>query len=587
MNILGIYYGHNSTALLFKDGKVLDCVSEERFTGVKNQTGIPYNAIDYILKKNKLKSGSLDAVAIPVKVTAPIYASSETKHNFFISLINYFYNHLPFVKDTFGLVSFYNPALRGIGRFFYSFFSKTVGSYTARNERKLLAVYLKVPEDKIHAFDHHTSHAFSAYYSSPFNGEKALVLTLDAEGDGVCATVNIFDGKEFECLSKTHADNSLGLMYAAVTRHLCMKAGEHEYKVMGLAPYAKEYAIADVYNKIKDLFSLGGKDGLEIVSKFDMRQMPKYLKRELGCVRFDVMAGVFQKLLEEIGVAWVENAVDKTGIATVCLAGGVFMNVKLNQKIHESSKVRKVFYMPSGSDESSPIGAAYLAHFQLSGRSNIQVIQDLYWGLSFLNDEVKDFLNKVRASKKYKVAHFDDIEKEIARLIYDGKIVGRMSGRMEWGARALGNRSILADPSNPEIVNVLNEQVKNRDFWMPFTPSILEERADDYIVNPKNIFAPYMIVTFETTELARRELKAAIHPYDLTIRPQMVRETWNPKYHKLIREFEKLSGIGGVLNTSFNLHGFPIVKGPKEAYSAFENSGLRYLALENHLISKE
>ena len=157
---------------------------------------------------------------------------------------------------------------------------------------------------------------------------------------------------------------------------------------------------------------------------------------------------------------------------------------------------------------------------------------------------------------------------------------------MEWGARALGNRSILANPSDPKTVRNINEKIKNRDFWMPFTPSILAERTIDYIVNPKKIFAPYMIITFDSTDLARRHLAAAIHPYDFTVRPQVVKKEWNPRYYNIINEFEKLTGIGAVLNTSFNLHGYPIVLGPKEAIHAFENSELEYLVLENFLIKK-
>jgi len=165
--------------------------------------------------------------------------------------------------------------------------------------------------------------------------------------------------------------------------------------------------------------------------------------------------------------------------------------------------------------------------------------------------------------------------------------VARVKGRMEWGARALGNRSILANPSNIDLVMILNEQMKDRDFWMPFAPSILSERADDYLINPKKVEAPYMILSFDTTLLARSHLKAALHPYDFTCRPQIVSKDWNPVYYDLLKHFEALTGIGGVLNTSFNLHGYPIVLGPKEALYAFEHSGLEYLALENYLVTKQ
>ncbi|MEK7611529.1 MAG: carbamoyltransferase C-terminal domain-containing protein [Patescibacteria group bacterium] len=590
MKILGVYYGHTSTAALLVDGVITDCVSEERFTNVKNQSGLPKNSITYILQKHKLTGLDLDAVVVPVRSTAPIYASEENKKSLFIQLVNFIYYRIPLVKNTYGFVSFYNPRLRNLGRLFYQLFSRTVGVYTSSKERKLLADYLNIPSDKLVAHDHHKSHAFAGYYASKFSKEKALVLTLDAEGDGVCATVNVFNKGRYERISRTHADNSLGLMYAAVTKHLGMKVGEHEYKVMGLAPYAKEYSINKAFIKVQDLFRLGGKDNLEIHSKFDMRQMPKYLREEMSEVRFDVLAGVFQKVLEDTVLAWVRQAIKVTGVDTLCCTGGVFMNVKLNQKITELPEVGKVFFMPSGSDESSPLGACFVSYVESLKSTyrdpEIEPIKDLYLGPSYSLQAVKDFLDENSVADKYKVEYFEDIEKRIALLLSEKKIVGRLSGRMEWGARALGNRTILANPSDPEVVMIINEQMKDRDFWMPFAPSILKERAGDYLVNPKNVEAPYMVLSFATTPLGRGDLKAALHPYDFTCRPQIVEESWNPKYYKIIKEFENLTGIGGVLNTSFNLHGYPIVLGPKEAYNAFEKSGLQYLALENYLISK-
>jgi carbamoyltransferase len=192
----------------------------------------------------------------------------------------------------------------------------------------------------------------------------------------------------------------------------------------------------------------------------------------------------------------------------------------------------------------------------------------------------------VKIPEGYKVERAADIEEKIAELLERHVIVARLAGRMEYGARALGNRSILANPSNVDSVRVINEQMKNRDFWMPFAGTLLEERADDYLENPKKIFSPHMMLAYRTKPLAKKELRAAIHPYDFTIRPQILRESYNPSYYRILKAFEKRTGIGGVLNTSFNLHGFPIVLGPKEAWHAFENSGLTHLAMENHLISK-
>ncbi|MBP7928077.1 hypothetical protein KAZ57_02935 [Patescibacteria group bacterium] len=580
MRILGVYYGHNSTAVLLENGVVKDCISEERFTGKKNQTGIPKQSIKYILKKNKLKPSDINKIAIPVKTSAPIYASEDTKRDFFISVLNAFFYYVPFVKSTYGFVSFYNPSLRWLGETLYKLFAQTIGSYTANKERTNIANFVKVPIDKIEAFDHHTSHAYAAYYASPYNKEKSLVITLDAEGDGICASVNVFNKDYYERLTSILASNSPGLMYAGVTKHLCMKVGEHEYKVMGLAPYAKEHEIKKFYPRVQNLFLVSG---LNFRSAFDMRQIGRFLKEEMSDVRFDILSGVFQKILEDTITDWVASIVETTGIQTVCFAGGVFMNVKLNQKITEIAGVKKVFFLPSCGDESSPIGACYQA---FEPKSKIQPINSIYWGMEFSEKEIASFIKSKKLDKKYKISHHRNIEEKIAQLLFKGEIVGRLSGRMEWGARALGNRSILANPVHQDVVVKINEQIKDRDFWMPFTPSILEERIDDYIVNPKHIAAPYMIMTFNTTDLGKRELKAAMHPYDFTIRPQVVIKSWNPKYHKIISNFQRLTGVGGVLNTSFNLHGLPVVSGPKEALYAFENSGLQYLCLENFLISK-
>jgi carbamoyltransferase len=246
--------------------------------------------------------------------------------------------------------------------------------------------------------------------------------------------------------------------------------------------------------------------------------------------------------------------------------------------------VEEIFIFPSAGDESTAIGAAFWYYFQQTGRQP-QPIADLYFGPSF-DDEVENVLLEEETTGRYRIEKPERLPERVADLLVRGKIVARCAGKMEWGARALGNRSILADPRNPDIVRIINEQIKQRDFWMPFTPSILEERAGDYLVNPKNIFAPYMILAFESTNLARKDLPAAMHPYDFTLRPQVVRQSWNLEYHQIIQEFENRTGVGGVLNTSFNIHGEPIVGTPADALDVFARSGLEYLVLGDCLLAK-
>ncbi|MCL5004235.1 MAG: hypothetical protein M1352_03105 [Patescibacteria group bacterium] len=587
MKILGIYYGHNATVCYLEDGVIKAAVSEERFTNVKNQRGIPKMAIDWILKNYRLKGDDFDLVVVPVKTNAPIYASDDSRNRSVpIKVLNLIYHRVPIINQTFGLTSFYNQRLRPLGRLFYDILASTIGSYTALQERRGVADFLNIHPNKVKAFDHHLCHAFGAYYGSPLPREESLVLTLDAEGDGLCASVRIFNGNEYRLLSVARSEHSIGYLYQAVTEFLGMKPLEHEYKVMGLAPYAKGEAVEKAYNKVKGLFWIGGLTGLEFVSKFDMHQSLKFLRKEIADVRFDIVAAAFQRLTEETVVAWVKKCIRQTGIKKVCLAGGVFMNVKANQKIAELPEVESLFVFPSCGDESTPIGAAYLGTKEISGETKLEPIRSLYLGPSFDNEKVKEEIKKQTSNKRYQVEYFENIEGKVAQLLAEGKIVARMSGSMEWGARALGNRSILAHPQNPDVVREINEQVKNRDFWMPFAPSILAEDEDRYIINPKHISAPYMILSFETTALGRKYLKAAIHPHDFTARPQIVTAEMNPKYHSLISEFKKLTDIGAVLNTSFNLHGYPIVLGPQEALRVFENSGLKHLQMENYLISK-
>ncbi|MFC1862147.1 carbamoyltransferase C-terminal domain-containing protein, partial [Chloroflexota bacterium] len=215
---------------------------------------------------------------------------------------------------------------------------------------------------------------------------------------------------------------------------------------------------------------------------------------------------------------------------------------------------------------------------------DIQPLQEIYFGPSFTDEDARQAISELK-NQDFEFEYVDDIEERIAQLLAEGGIVARCKGRMEFGARALGNRSILADAADYSCVRIINMMVKKRDFWMPFAPVIMKERENDYIVNQKGVSAPYMILSFDTTE-RRKELIAAVHQADLTARPQVLERDWNPEFYTILEEFEKRTGKGVLLNTSFNLHGYPMVYGPKEALWVFENSDLRYLALGNYLLHK-
>jgi len=311
----------------------------------------------------------------------------------------------------------------------------------------------------------------------------------------------------------------------------------------------------------------------------------RFLKELLEHKRFDWIAGGLQKFTEAILTRWVSTCLKETGIRRLALGGGIFMNVKVNKLIMELPEVAELFVYPSCGDETNAIGAAYWVYAQKAGVAKITPIRDLYLGPEFSNDQVGEVLRRFNFKTPVRYERLTPIEPRVARLLAEGRVVARFKGREEFGARALGNRSILANPADPIVVGLINDAIKARDFWMPFAPSILEERSADYIRNPKRVRAPYMILSFDTTDRCD-EIRAAIHPFDRTVRPQEVPADWNPDYHALLKEFERLTGIGAVLNTSFNLHGYPIVSGPEDALDVFDRSGLTHLAIENWLVTK-
>lgn len=588
--VLGIYNGHNATAALLKDGEIIAAVSEERFVGVKNFHGFPKKSIDWCLSYAKISGKDLALVALPFNTEVPIYIEDGKSKDSSVTVLTFFYKFASIVRRFWGKIVYRYAYLRPIGQYVYIVIAKIVGPYGTKKQKQFIARTLNIPIEKVVSFDHHLSHAVSAYYSSPFNKEKALVFTLDAEGDGLCSTVNIFNKDSIERIGYTRKDSSIGRVYALVTKYLGMKMGEHEYKVMGLAPYAKANDVLKLFKKINNIITLHARNKLTFTSQFNTQDTLFFLRKDMQNIRFDIIAGSFQKLLEDRIREWIDFATKKRGITTVICSGGVFMNVKANQRVVSLPRVKKAYFMPSAGDESTPIGTCFLACQDIyraqNSAASIKPLKDLYLGPSFSDTYIEDFFKKRNYNKKYKIRKIPYIEKKVANLLSRGEVVARMSGRMEFGARALGNRSILADPSRLEVIRIINEQIKSRDFWMPFAPTILYERMSNYCINPKNIEASYMTVSFDSTQLAREHLKAAMHPYDFTLRPQILRKEANKSYYTLIKEFERLTGIGAVLNTSFNLHGYPVVLGPKEALYVFEHSGIRYLALEHFLIEK-
>lgn len=576
MKILGIHDGHIATACLIEDGRILSMVSEERFTRIKNSGGIPRNAIDWVLQSTQTRADEIDAVAVVglIDPIADISSYTRSRHKYFSLLAA----HLP--KNILGNQQFYQPYLRYKQR-----------KRKAFTELKQVLNSHGISYSKIYQVEHHEAHASTAYYLSWHrNGnDPVLIITVDGSGDGLCGTVSIGEGHVLKRIKSIPSYHSPGIMYSRVTQYLGMKPLEHEYKVMGLAPYAPEKIADRAYNVFKKYLSLSP-DGLSFENHSGAwgNSFLTRLQEDFFQIRFDGIAAGLQNRFEELMVQFISNWITHTGIQNLTLSGGSFMNVKLNMLLMDLENIRQLFIMPSGGDESTALGAAlkvYVDQCVERGFSpDIQPLRDLYFGPDFSEEEIEETLFQYKDQVQYK--RLSNVEEETARLLAQGKIVGRMAGRMEWGARALGNRSILANPSQLEIVKKINAAIKMRDFWMPFAPSILWERREDYLNYEKDGLAPYMIRAFRSTPLAQKELVASLHPFDLTCRPQLVQKAWNEKYYTLLKHFEALTGIGGILNTSFNIHGYPIVCSPADALETLLNSGLDHITLENYLVER-
>jgi carbamoyltransferase len=571
MNILGIHDGHTATACLLKDGVLAAMASEERFNRKKSWGGAPSRATRWVLESTRTDPSTIDAVALSwlVQPTREFSIRGDFPPNTVTPVARFLPQWL-LASDA--IVA---PYVNLMSRF--------------RNMKSIVSMLdgLGVPHVPIQRVEHHLAHAAAGYYLSSFAQEQAptLVITLDGSGDGLSGTVSIGRGHSLERQLALSSYHSPGLIYSLVTQYLGMKPAEHEYKVMGLAPYAPEELAEQARKIFAGYFSLSP-DGLRIVNTSGAwgPGFIQKLERDMRRIRFDAVAAGAQLHLEDVIVKFIRNWINRTGVRTVAIGGGLFMNVKLNMLIQNMPEVERVFFMPSGGDESLAMGAATWVAAQ-RGESHIQPIDKLYLGPEFSCDEIEAALRQFQDRVCWE--RVDQPEVKAAELLVQGRVVGRFAGRMEWGARALGNRSILADGRDLAVIRKINAAIKQRDFWMPFAPSILWERRNDYLVNPRGVDAPYMILAFPSTPLAQQHLRSALHQYDLSCRPQLVREETNPHYHRLLKEWERLTGCGGLLNTSFNLHGEPIVCTPQDALETLLRSEIDDLMMENFLVRRK
>jgi carbamoyltransferase len=584
MNILGINEGHMSSAALIKNGVLVAAVCEERFTRNKNEQGFPHNAIDFCLEVGNLKPGEINFVATATNELSATFEATKRYDTFSIS--DYVRENNEYWKPT--LIE--NKEINYLKLFpqtkndDYDFsFLDTDPPEKWNNlfkEERLKTISKKfgISRENVIFVDHHTGHAYYAYFMSPFRN-NVLVITADAWGDGCNSSIWIGNKNRLELKHKT-ANNTLARLYRNITLLLGMKPNEHEYKVMGLAPYATEYNFKKPYEIFSKTLQV---DGLDFNYNVTPSDNYFWFKEKLEGCRFDGIAGGLQKYVEETMVKWIKNSLQQFSMDTIVLSGGMALNIKINQKLSELNEIKNIFVPGGGGDESQSIGAALYLFHEKNPTEKFETPLHDYHGPIIDEENVETLFDKNKLKSNF-VFKKNITNSEIAEYLSSDMIIGRCDGRSEFGPRALGNRSILANPSNVKNVAKINTAIKYRDFWMPFTPSILIERINDYIINSKEIESPFMTIAFDSTNLAQKDLIGGLHPADFTVRPQFVDKKSNPSYHNLISEFEKLTGIGGLLNTSLNLHGEPIVGSVKDAIHTLTNSSLDGLVIGTKMI---
>jgi len=561
---LGIFDGHNAAAALFYDGRVRQAIQEERLTGVKNFYGPPKKAVRRLMEMAGLHPADVDHVCIASRYVP----TPRSPHS---------------MKDVFD--DRYKSDIRQqLVRVLSG-----VASYRAFRARQRMeqrgagVAQWGFARDKIRFFEHHQVHAASAYYGLRRDKNPYLILTLDGGGDGLSGSVWIGAGGDLKQIAAIPQADSLGEIYAVTTHLLGFMPLEHEYKLMGMAPYAApEYAeeVARLYRAYLDLDPSHPLRFRRRIPEPLSRLGPR-LRRDLDRVRFDSVCAGLQLFTEGLISRWVRTCVERTKIGRVLAAGGVFMNVKANKIVSELGQVEYFEAFPSCGDESLSLGTCYLA--ARANGEEVLPLEHYYLGNEPTAAECEKALVGV---DQVEVEKPTNMGRRIATMLAQGEVVARAAGPMEFGARALGNRSILADPVDQDVVRIINRMIKKRDFWMPFAPVVQRRECARYFENPKDLPSPYMMNTFASTG-KRSEFMAAVHGADLTARPQLLEEGQNREYEEILEHFAALTGRRVLLNTSFNLHGYPIVCSAADAVRVLLNSGLNRLILGPLLVSKK
>jgi carbamoyltransferase len=595
MYILGVScFYHDSAAALIKDGGLVAAAQEERFSRIKHDYGFPEQAIQFCLRQAGISSEDLDYVVFYEK---PL---------------------IKFERILLSTLGTFPRSWRTFGEAMISWFDQKLWI------KSLLTRELGVPAKKVLFTDHHTAHAASTLFCSPF--EEAAIMTVDGVGEWNTATLgwgraSWVDGSlnEITLAHEQRFPHSLGLLYSAFTAYLGFRVNNGEYKVMGMAPYGEPRFLDKIYEYLitvhydgsfhlnMDYFSYHHSPEQSFNGKFvnlfgeprvrdshfittltnpeDANPHDPHVQKNQHYA--DVAASI-QKVTEETLLKMVHALHRQTGLRRLCMAGGVALNSVANGRILRETPFEDIYIQPAAGDAGGALGAALYVYHVLLHQPRQFVLEHTYWGQEYGDEEIRDTLERAGASYE-RISNDEVLSSRIVDALVDGKVVGFYQGRFEWGPRALGNRSILADPRRAEMKDILNSKIKFREPFRPFAPVIKEEQAGDFfqgLTEPERHYpARYMLLVLPWKGEAGDLIPAVNHMG--TGRLQTIRREWNPRYYRIVEKFGEATGVPILINTSFNLRGEPIVSSPVDAWNAFSKSGIDVLVMSQYWVDKK
>jgi carbamoyltransferase len=561
-HVLGIScFYHDAAAALLRDGEVIAAAQEERFSRKKHDSGFPSRAMRYVLREGGVAPEQLDAVGFYDKPLLKFERMLSTYVATFPRSFESFRTAMPvWMKEKLWT-------------------------------RSLLRKELRPYKGPLYFAEHHMSHAASCFLVSPF--EEAAILTIDGVGEWATASYGVGKGTDITLFKEIHFPHSLGLLYSAFTYYLGFKVNSAEYKVMGLAPYGKPVHYERIMKEMVQLnedgsFKLNMKyfaydHGLRMTSAaFDefFGGPPRKPETWMSEREFDIAASI-QKVCEEIVLAAARHIHKETGLTNLCMAGGVALNCVANGRLIRETPFKNLFVQPAAGDAGGAVGVAHYIYNTLEKQPRGQAWSHAYLGPEYKDDEIRSYLDG--AGARYQALPRQELLSRTAKLLSEGNVVGWFQGRMEFGPRALGGRSILADPRDPKMRDTLNMKIKFREGFRPFAPSVLVEKCADWF--DLGCDSPYMLLVAPVRE-TKRVIPSVTH-VDYSARIQTVSRDSSPLYYDLIAEFEKLTGVPVVINTSFNVRGEPIVCTPHDAYLCFMRTNMDNLVLGPYLLDKK